>query len=70
MADEDKGVDAPGGGVVVKSITGAKPFDTVRVALMVVVQSALTPCNRGSSRSAAPLDTMLTRPIRRNEWED
>lgn len=53
------GAEAPGGGVVVKSTTGRKPSATVRLALMVVVQSALTPCRRGSSSRAAPFETIL-----------
>jgi hypothetical protein len=64
-AGVDEGVDAPGGSVVVKSMTGAKPFNTVRLALIVVVQSALTACRRGSSSRAAPLETILTKPKRR-----
>lgn len=55
----EEGVESPGGGGVVKSITGAKPFGTVRSAVMVVVHSALTPCSRGSSSRAAPLDIMV-----------
>lgn len=36
----------------------------MRLALMVVVQSALAPCMRGTSSSAAPLTTILRRGTR------
>lgn len=61
-AGVDKGVDAPDEGVVVKSTTGVKPFDTVRTEVIVAVQSAFILCMRGKSSRAALLASILMTP--------
>ena len=60
MLKEDK-VHEPEELAVTKSMTGVRPFDTVRLALMVVVQSALVPCKKGRNSRASRLDTILAK---------